>query len=111
MHLNSDQLEKLKGQLEERQEKLRGSMSSLERTNPASDPERLNENSDIGDEATEDAELVRHESLQSETGIMLKRVEEALSRIEDGTYGTTLEGEEIPYERLLADPTATTLVR
>lgn len=111
MHLSTQQLQTLKQQLEESQLKLRSSLSSLEKTNPVSDPERLNENADTGDDATEDRELVRHESLQTETEIMLKRVEEALSRIEDGSYGHTLEGEEIPYERLAADPTATTLIR
>lgn len=111
MHLNSTQLEKLKLQLLERQEKLRGTLSSLEKTNPVADADRLNENADVGDDATEDRELVRHESLQSETEIGLKRVEEALSRIEDGSYGHTLEGEAIPFERLSVDPTATTLVR
>jgi len=111
MHLTSSQLENLKQRLEESQSKLRSSLSSLEKTDPAADVDRLNENADSGDDATEDRELVRHESLQSETGIMLKRVEEALSRIEDGTYGVTLEGDEIPYERLAADPTATTLIR
>jgi RNA polymerase-binding protein DksA len=37
----------------------------------------------------------------------LLEVEEALERIEDGSYGVCLQsGEEIPYERLRAVPTA-----
>lgn len=111
MHLTDSQLSQLKKQLEESQMKLRSSLSSLEKTDPASDVDRLNENADTGDDATEDRELIRHESLQTEAGIMLKRVEEALSRIEDGSYGQTLDGEEIPFERLAVDPTVTTLVK
>jgi len=111
MHLSDSQLAQLKKQLEESQMKLRNSLSSLEKTDPAGDVDRLNENADTGDDATEDRELVRHESLQTEAEIMLKRVEEALSRMEDGSYGRTLDGEEIPFERLAVDPTVTTLVK
>lgn len=110
MHLSEKQLSTLKQKLEEQRIKLRDVLSSLEKTDPARDPDRANENADTGDDATEDRELVRHESLLSETGVMLTRVEEALSRIEEGNYGHTLEGQPIPYKRLLIDPSVTTLV-
>lgn len=111
MHLSSAEVSTLKGKLEQQKEKLRDVLSSLEKTDPARDTERFNENADTGDDATEGRELERHESLQKETMILLTRVEEALSRINDGSYGVTLEGEAIPFERLMADPTATTLVK
>lgn len=40
----------------------------------------------------------------------LEELEAALKRIEEGTYGLTAEGEEIPEDRLRANPAATTLV-
>lgn len=110
MHLSKSQLSTLKSKLEEQELKLRNVLSSLQKTDPAGDVERSNENADLGDEATEDRELLRHESLLSETELMLRRVEEALIRVEEGDYGHDLSGNPIPYERLLIDPTATTLV-
>ncbi len=40
----------------------------------------------------------------------LKSVEEALRRIEDGTYGVTKDGELITENRLRANPAATTII-
>ncbi|HEX5429997.1 MAG TPA: hypothetical protein VFX17_02895 [Patescibacteria group bacterium] len=47
------------------------------------------------------------ESLESK----LKKVEWALARIENGTYGVCAEGDEIEEDRLRALPTAETCVR
>ena len=110
MHLSPSQLQTLKDKLEDQQQKLRDVLSSLERTDPANDEDRSSDNADVGTEATESEELVRHESLERETEIMLKRTEEALANITTGTYGHTSDGREIPYERLLIDPSVTTLV-
>lgn len=41
----------------------------------------------------------------------LKEIEETFERIEEGTYGVTQDGEEIPEARLRANPAATTLVQ
>ncbi len=41
----------------------------------------------------------------------LKEVQKALKSIEKGTYGVTEDGEEIPEERLRANPAATTLIK
>jgi RNA polymerase-binding transcription factor DksA len=41
----------------------------------------------------------------------LKNIEEALSRIEAGTYGVTEEGRLISEERLRANPAATTIIQ
>ncbi|SRR5258708_6673183 len=110
MHISADQVQTLKGKLEEQQQKLRDVLVSLQKTDPANDEERSNDNADVGTEATESGELVRHESLIHETEVMLERTESALASISDGTYGHTSDGKEIPFERLMIDPTATTLV-
>lgn len=110
MHLSSSQLQTLREKLEDQQQKLRGVLSSLEKTDPANDEDRSSDNADVGTEATESEELVRHESLEHETEVMLKRTEQALVAIENGTYGHTADGRDIPYERLLIDPSVTTLV-
>ena len=109
-HLSQTQLDTLRTQLKEQQEKLQTVWYSLEKTDPANDPERLNENSDLQDDATEDVEMVRHESLKAETQEMINRVAAALERMDKGTYGIAHGGEQIPYERLLVDPTAETIV-
>jgi DnaK suppressor protein len=110
MHLSKEQIAQLKANLEAQAIELRSVTSSLEKTDPALDPERGNENADEGDDATESREMERHESLEREANGILVRVEEALARIEEGTYGHTVDGVEIPFERLMIDPTATTTV-
>jgi RNA polymerase-binding transcription factor DksA len=45
------------------------------------------------------------------TQARLESIEQALARIEEGTYGLTREGEPIPEQRLRANPAATTLVK
>ncbi len=110
MHLSGSQLQTLKGKLEEQQKKLRDVLSSLQNSDPANDEDRSSDNADVGTEATESGELVRHESLIHETEVMLERTEMALASMASGTYGHTADGKEIPFERLMIDPTATTLV-
>jgi len=65
----------------------------------------------IGNHLAEgNAERVEREQEQTFEQIdekMLGEIEEALARIEEGTYGTCVDtGEEIPYERLEALPYA-----
>ncbi|WP_404449707.1 TraR/DksA C4-type zinc finger protein [Sutcliffiella horikoshii] len=65
----------------------------------------------IGNHLAEgNAERVEREQEQTFEQIdekLLGEIEEALARIEDGTYGTCVDtGEEIPYERLEALPYA-----
>jgi RNA polymerase-binding transcription factor DksA len=111
MSLNSAQLEQFRLQLEEQRTKLLSVVDDIEKTDPANDVDRIDDNADVAGDAKDDEELLRHESLRNEAGIMLNRVNQALERIANGTFGKTLEGEEIPVERLQIDPTATTLVR
>lgn len=110
MHLTDEQQTLLKQKLLEQQEKLEKVMASFDVSDPAMNEDRTNDNADVGNEAGESEELVRHQSLRTETTIMIDRIKEALERLEEGSYGYTADGKEIPYERLLVDPTATTLV-
>lgn len=82
----------------------------IDAENPIHDPDRLNDNASADTDATEEVSILSSEVLTSEAGDSLSRVNAALKRLEDGTYGHTQDGREIPVERLLADPTATTLV-
>lgn len=110
MPLTKDQLNTLREKLLEQQKKLRDVLVSLEKSDPANDPERSNDNADTGTDAIESGELVRHESLEQETENLLIRTESALAAMENGSYGLTQDGQEIPFERLMVDPTVTTTI-
>lgn len=110
MALSAQQLQVLQEKLVEEKMRAEHTLNSLRTTDPANDPERLDDNSDVGDEAGESLELDRHEVLERQTSSVLQRIDEALARIDAGTYGVTSDGEDIPFERLMVDPTATTLV-
>lgn len=109
-HITQQQQEELRQKLMVSQQKLKSVLADLLKTDPVNDPDRVDDNADVGTDAIESNELIRHESLEKETTIMLDRIEGALKRMDDGTYGHTSEGQDIPYERLLIDPTITTVV-
>lgn len=111
MALSAQHIQELEKMLRVQHEKLTGVLTSLKEGDPASTVTRTTDNADAGTDAIESRELVEYEALERETSILLSRVEDALGRIKNGTYGVTDEGEEIPYERLLIDPTVTTTVR
>lgn len=111
MSLSTTQIAQLNDRLVLQAEKLEDVLSSLKAGDPSSTVTRTTDNADVGTEATESNELVAYESLENETQILLDRTTAALARIADGTYGVTEEGIEIPFERLMVDPTATTIVR
>lgn len=110
MSLSTTQIAELKEMLVKQQGKLEDVLASLQHGDPSSNDNRTNDNADIGTEATESNELISYESLENETSILLDRTTAALARIADGTYGVTEDGVEIPYERLMVDPTATTVI-
>ncbi len=59
----------------------------------------------LADSASETYERELDEGLEEDATRQLREVEDALARIEDGTYGTcTVCGKEIPEERLEAVP-------
>jgi len=64
-----------------------------------------------GDIGTEQFEQQRDAGLEMMRQDQVREIEDALKRIEDGTYGYSLKsGKPIPYERLEAQPTAKYLV-
>lgn len=63
------------------------------------------------DNASEVADAGNLTATQEAARERLAAVNEALARIEAGTYGVTEEGELIPEARLRANPAATTLVK
>ena len=67
---------------------------------------------DLVDQSTGLTEQELRLELEEHEREKLLEVEEALKRIEDGSYGICLEsGEEIPFDRLVAVPTAKYTVR
>ncbi len=111
MALTTDQVQTLKEKLEVQKGKLEDVLRSLVNGDPSRNDTRTTDNADVGTEATESNELVMYESLEAETKILLERTTDALARIDQGTYGITEDGEDIPFERLEVEPTATTTVR
>jgi DnaK suppressor protein len=102
-------IDQFKRQLEAQRQELQRRITSLERELAA--PEQYDEALDRGD----DALLLRaHDDIWDELAFAraeLAQVEKALARIAAGTYGTSeVSGKPIPRERLVAEPTATTLV-
>jgi len=66
---------------------------------------------ELADHATDTFDRELGDSLEENAGLILREVDAALARIEDGTYGTCAAcGKEIPVERLDAVPYATLCV-
>lgn len=63
---------------------------------------------DVSDAADRMEELVNNVPLVEELEKRYHEVTDALKRISEGTYGLTESGEEIPVERLRANPAAFT---
>jgi RNA polymerase-binding transcription factor DksA len=104
--LTHGDIRSLNERLEERKAELFGQMEELRREVAAPGDD---------EETTDDGSLLerREEALGQMTFVRdeLERVEHALSRMKDGTYGLSeISGKPIPVERLKALPTATTLV-
>lgn len=95
-----DYLKKLEGDLLKRK-------SSLAKEDPFADSSRLNDNASDDTEAAEQNGHVQSETLSEETVESLKRVRQAMKRVDDGTYGKCTKcGEMIDTDRLGVDPTA-----
>lgn len=103
-HLTQEQLKRLQERLEEERDRLqrRGEQHRAQ-TSTADAP-------DVGDQqdaAAVEAAQVAELSLQDRDRARLREVEDALQRIADHTYGICEDTEEeIPFERLWAEPTA-----
>ena len=107
--LNKSQLVEFRQRLQEEQADLRSRMKTLNRRLARN--ESYNEANDLGDSAwqalTKEEILSEHNRLTEH----LQEIDEALRRIDAGTFGiSVVSGKPIPVERLQAYPTATTLV-
>jgi len=74
---------------------------------PFADTTRLDDNADLGGEATEQFGHEQAAALGQETEEALVRVQSAMKRVEDGSYGRCVKcSEMIDTDRLGIDPTA-----
>lgn len=104
-----------KKQLTEEQERLEKELSSIGRRNPSNPrdwealPEETGPEADPSDRADQIEGYEANTAILKELETRYNEVVDALSRIEDGTYGTcSVGGEAIEEQRLSADPAATT---
>ncbi len=81
--------------------------SSLAKEDPFADTSRLNDNASDDTEAAEQYGHAQAATLSEETTDALKRVRNAMKRVDDGTYGKCVScGAMINTDRLGVDPTA-----
>jgi DnaK suppressor protein len=107
-HLTRDQLKRF----EERLQRERARLLGLTRT-PATPAEMpgLNDPGDAADVAEEQVERSTRNTLSESERAQLAKVNRALSKLADGTYGLSdVTGDPIPLPRLEALPWATTNV-
>lgn len=104
-HLTPDQLARLRQRLEEERDRLQRRDEMQRAYAPAAGAPP-----DVGDQqdaAAVEAAQVAELTLQDHDRARLREVEEALHRMQVGTYGVCEDtDEEIPFERLWAEPTA-----
>ena len=95
-------VEKMKERLLEEKERLSDELSEL------------SAHTEMGDEDDENAQEVVADEVSQDIAATLKadleKIEAALKRVEDGTYGTTVDGQDIPESRLEALPWADSLI-
>ncbi len=95
-------VEKMKERLLEEKERLSDELNEL------------SAHTEMGDEVDENAQEVVADEVSQDIAATLKadleKIEAALKRVEDGTYGMTASGEQIPESRLEALPWADSLV-
>jgi DnaK suppressor protein len=109
-HLTKEQVSQLQAKLEAKLAQLKQFKKSVDQANPVNDPERVNDNSEAGDEALEDHSILENGVLSEESQEIIQEVKAALQRIQDGKYGLDEEsGEPIPFARLNLVPEARTL--
>ena len=107
--LSESDLTEFRDLLNQERSDLEGRLRTLERRLARDD--NFNESEDLGDSATQVLSKEEFLSERSRTQERLRAVEQALARIEAGTYGvSSISGKPIPIERLRAMPTATKLV-
>ncbi len=106
-HLSDSQLQELKATLLGELGKLEKTIEVLEEQDPFKNPEHVLDNAAID---TDVREQLGHETVEAEVKALrqkLERVENALRKMENGTYGFDEQtNEPIPFERLQVVPEA-----
>lgn len=104
----SDILKTIKDHFEEEKKTLTERINALAQQDPFSNPERTNDNAASDMEASEESDHDRVAAMVDELKKKLESVEEALVRIDNGSYGTCVEcGSMIDTDRLSVLPMAT----
>jgi len=116
--INSEHTDAFKVRLVKEQTLLQEELASLGKRNPQNpdDWEPKAESGEFGADRNDNADIIEalHENNAAINAleVRLKNVNDALARIEDGTYGICeVSGEEIEIERLQANPAATTCMQ
>lgn len=100
-------LDKIKSELLAEKDKLEARLKNLNQDDPFSNPERLNDNAASDTEAKEEIDHERIEALKQTINNDLKAIDEALIRIQKGSFGFCENCKEmIDTDRLGAYPTA-----
>ena len=111
MHLSKTEINRFKKRLEEMKEKLTSSLqlSAAEVKKP---DESTGYSQHQADQGTDDFDRKVSLELTSQEFQVLRQIERALEKIQEGTYGICdISGEEIPKARLEAMPYAVTTVK
>lgn len=100
-------LKTIQVQMREEKRKLELRLKTYEKEDPFSDPERVNDNAASDTESREEVDHERIEALKLDISTNINAINEALTRIDKGTYGFCDNcGEMIDTDRLNANPTA-----
>ncbi len=107
MQFPKDILDEIKKHIEEEKKRIQENLDSLKAQDPFSDPDRLNDNAASDTEANEETSHDRVEAIEKELRRNLQDIEDALTRIKLGKYGTCQNcGKMIDTDRLAVKPTA-----
>jgi len=115
-HLTADQCASLRTSLESEQAALQTELTAHGAKEPdgvwdASSSGLTGEEADSTDAADQIEELVTNVSLVHDLASRARDVDDALAKLEAGTYGICeVSGEEIPFDRLVANPAARTCI-
>lgn len=107
-HFPNDILNTIRITLEEEKTRVAARIDTLIAQDPFSDPSRLNDNAASDAEASEESDHDRYVALVDELKSQLSKIDGALERIGDETYGFCTNCHEmIDTDRLAILPTAT----
>lgn len=111
MPLKKSEIEKFKEQLEQLKKQMTHFVRETSQEVRAND-ETKGYSQHQADEGTDDFDRTISLNLTDEEGKVLKQIERALEKIDEGTYGVCdVSGEDIPLKRLEAIPYATMTVK